>query len=336
MPPFFSIIIPVYNVAPYLRECLDSVLAQTFTDWEAICVDDGSTDGSGAILDEYAAKDKRFNVIHQTNAGVGAARNAALDAAQGEYVWFVDGDDAAHPGALAFLKAQFDRFEDADVLFYRGSVRSPAAPAVWPSLDECKMQFVRGINSVSYDYAHTGIGWTAFRKSVIGALRFEPLSMSEDTLFIEIALWKIGSAICGKAPLFWYRSRQDSATGSVSLKKTKEWLQVEHRMADHLDDNVDRWRIDDMQEFFAKRRNEIWFTYTNMMFRLPLLEMRQCINLWVTLQQRRQKLYRETFYRRIVVATIQLIPSAFLLKLLVWDLMLVRCKASSIVHKIYR
>lgn len=77
----FSIIIPVYNVAPYLRECLDSVLAQICTDWEweAICVDDGSTDGSGAILDEYAARDGRFKVIHQTNAGVSAARNAALN-----------------------------------------------------------------------------------------------------------------------------------------------------------------------------------------------------------------------------------------------------------------
>ena len=72
MKPFFSVIIPVYNVAPYLRECLDSVLKQTFTDWEAICVDDGSTDESGAILDEYAAKDKRFRVIHQANAGVSA------------------------------------------------------------------------------------------------------------------------------------------------------------------------------------------------------------------------------------------------------------------------
>ena len=65
MNPVFSIIIPVYNVAPYLRECLDSVLAQTFADWEAICVDDGSTDGSGAILDEYAAKDARFRIVHQ-------------------------------------------------------------------------------------------------------------------------------------------------------------------------------------------------------------------------------------------------------------------------------
>ena len=91
--PFFSIIIPVYNVAPYLRECLDSVIAQTFTDWEAICVDDGSTDGSGAILDEYAAKDKRFRVIHQKNAGVSVARNAAIELMHGDWFLFVDADD---------------------------------------------------------------------------------------------------------------------------------------------------------------------------------------------------------------------------------------------------
>lgn len=93
MNPKFSIIIPVYNVAPYIRECLDSVLAQTYTDWEAICVDDGSTDGSGVILDEYAKRDLRFRIIHQTNAGVGAARNSAIEVAQGEYLLYLDGDD---------------------------------------------------------------------------------------------------------------------------------------------------------------------------------------------------------------------------------------------------
>lgn len=101
--PKFSIIIPVYNVAPYLRECLDSVLAQTYTDWEAICVDDGSTDGSGAILDEYALKDNRFKVLHQKNQGVSAARNVALDAASGEYLVFVDSDDFMDDDYLEYL-----------------------------------------------------------------------------------------------------------------------------------------------------------------------------------------------------------------------------------------
>ena len=76
-----------------MRECLDSVLAQTFTDWEAICVDDGATDGSGAILDEYFAKDNRFRVMHQQNSGVGVARNNGLDIAKGNWILFLDADD---------------------------------------------------------------------------------------------------------------------------------------------------------------------------------------------------------------------------------------------------
>ena len=89
----FSIIVPVYNVAPYLRECLDSVLAQTFTDWECLCVDDGSADESGSILDEYAQRDSRFLVFPKKNGGVSAARNLALDNAKGEWICFLDGDD---------------------------------------------------------------------------------------------------------------------------------------------------------------------------------------------------------------------------------------------------
>lgn len=93
MSPTISIIMPVYNVEKYLRECLDSVQGQTFTDWECICVDDGSTDSSSAILDEYAAKDQRFHVFKQQNKGSGPARNLALDNSSGECVCFVDPDD---------------------------------------------------------------------------------------------------------------------------------------------------------------------------------------------------------------------------------------------------
>jgi len=98
-----SVIIPVYNVEEYLRECVDSVLAQTYTDWEAILVDDGSTDSSGAICDEYAAKDERIRVIHQANQGLSGARNTALDAMKGDYVTFLDSDDYILPGALEHL-----------------------------------------------------------------------------------------------------------------------------------------------------------------------------------------------------------------------------------------
>jgi len=88
-----SIIVPVYNVEPYLRKCLESIKAQTFTDFEAILIDDGSTDQSGTICDEYASDDIRFIVIHQNNSGASAARNKGLDIAKGEYIAFIDSDD---------------------------------------------------------------------------------------------------------------------------------------------------------------------------------------------------------------------------------------------------
>ena len=88
-----SVIIPIFNVERYLRECLDSVLAQTLRDIEIICVDDGSTDGSGRLLDGYAARDSRVKIIHQSNAGAGPARNAGMTAATGEFIAFMDPDD---------------------------------------------------------------------------------------------------------------------------------------------------------------------------------------------------------------------------------------------------
>lgn len=93
MTPLISVIIPVYNVEQYLRRCLDSVVAQTYQNLEIICVDDGSVDHSGKICDQYAARDARIKVIHQENQGLSAARNRGLDAAEGEYIAFVDSDD---------------------------------------------------------------------------------------------------------------------------------------------------------------------------------------------------------------------------------------------------
>ena len=95
-----DIIIPVYNVEPYLQRCLNSVLKQTYKHWRAICIDDGSTDGCPAILDEYAAKDSRFMVVHQANGGLSHARNEGMALADAEYVMFVDSDDFIHPQTL--------------------------------------------------------------------------------------------------------------------------------------------------------------------------------------------------------------------------------------------
>ncbi len=98
--PTISIIIPVYNVEKYLRRCLDSVLNQTFSDWEAICVNDGSPDNSAKILEEYAARDERFKIITKENGGLSDARNAGMKVAEGDFILFLDSDDFIHPQTM--------------------------------------------------------------------------------------------------------------------------------------------------------------------------------------------------------------------------------------------
>lgn len=98
-----SVIVPIYNVEPYLSRCVDSILAQTCQDYELILVDDGSPDGCGAICDQYALRDSRIKVIHKANGGLSDARNAGLEIAQGEYIAFIDSDDWVTPDYLAKL-----------------------------------------------------------------------------------------------------------------------------------------------------------------------------------------------------------------------------------------
>ena len=112
---FISIIVPVYNVEKYLRECLDTISQLKAFFWEAILVDDGSTDTSGKICDEYATQDSRYRVIHQKNAGVSVARNAGLDAAKGDWIWFVDSDDSINPD---FEISNPEVFDDADYVLF--------------------------------------------------------------------------------------------------------------------------------------------------------------------------------------------------------------------------
>ncbi|MDW3024300.1 MAG: glycosyltransferase [Alphaproteobacteria bacterium] len=98
--PAISVIIPIYNVEKYLRRCLDSVKNQTFQDWEAICVNDGSPDNSAAILEEYAAMDARFKIVNKENGGLSDARNAGMAVASGDYILYLDSDDFIHPQTM--------------------------------------------------------------------------------------------------------------------------------------------------------------------------------------------------------------------------------------------
>ena len=113
--PLVSVIVPTYNIERYIKKCLESLMAQTLQSMEFICVDDGSTDSSGNILDEYAAKDKRIKVIHRQNGGLSAARNSGLSVAQGKYIGFVDGDDWVSPEMFEELAKALTEHPQSDV-----------------------------------------------------------------------------------------------------------------------------------------------------------------------------------------------------------------------------
>lgn len=114
-----SIIIPVYNIVSIVEYAINSVLQQTYQDWEAILVDDGSTDGSGDICDRYTETDTRIKVIHKTNGGLSSARNEGVKIAQGDYVLFLDGDDYLHPDALTLLSACVSEHPELDFIQFR-------------------------------------------------------------------------------------------------------------------------------------------------------------------------------------------------------------------------
>ena len=217
MTPFFSIIIPVYNVAPYLRECLDSVLAQTLTDWEAICVDDGSTDGSGAILDEYAAKDKRFRVIHQKNAGVSAARNKALDEALGDWICFLDGDDVWNERLLCIFASGINEYP-RDICFrmcssqFYGDADRPKF-----NVQGCSFKKIDISKTISMpDFYSYYFYCYLYKRELFDGVRFPHYIRGEDRCVLNrLQLQNIDAIVATGAVLYGYRRRVGSAMNSL-------------------------------------------------------------------------------------------------------------------------
>ena len=250
--PKFSIIIPVYNVAPYLRECLDSVLAQTFADWEAICVDDGSTDGSGAILDEYAVRDGRFRVIHQANAGVSAARNAALDAAKGEWFLFLDGDDMFRPDALEHFSQVIggNRCDAILVQPYCESLSRDEVVKTEPF--EVIQQMQNGVHLMTGEISANGyVMGRVYKTKVFGTLRFQVgVGMSEDVLFWSKAIGVPAEWVAVKGSYYFYRQREGSACRQYDFKHYAQIINVNLQVLRQLMDNE---RTGDAAKWYWRR-----------------------------------------------------------------------------------
>jgi len=218
-----SIVIPVYNVEKYLRNCLDSVRAQKFTDFEVILVDDGSKDASPEICDEYAKKDGRFRVIHKTNEGVSHARNTGIKEAAGDYVYFLDSDDCMHPLLLWTVVGLAEKYQaplvqidvekvNEDFSDYEKEVESDFkiynfdTVDAFYNLDKDDQNVAEDIRLV------TLVVWSKlYRRDLIEKVAFpEAFKLHEDQMVVHHYIAEAGGFLFCRAPLYFYRSRPGS------------------------------------------------------------------------------------------------------------------------------
>lgn len=214
-----TIIIPVYNAEDYLSRCLDSILDQDMTSYEVILVDDGSTDSSSLICDRYSATDPRFRTIHKPNGGVSSARNAGLNLAKGEYVMFVDSDDALAPGALNAMMASLGG-EDLVVggfIEYIGDIphRNVAPDAVVSYSEENLTDFFEA--NVRRNCEMLDAPWAKmYRRKALADLRFnETLSYAEDKLFVFEFLTSCKSILTCSQTVYNYYLRPGSLGSDI-------------------------------------------------------------------------------------------------------------------------
>lgn len=210
--PCISVIVPIYNIAPYLPQCLSSLLAQTYRDFELLLIDDGSTDGSGKLCDTYSS-DSHVRVIHKPNGGLSSARNAGLDAALGEYILFVDGDDYLAPDALQSLMSVAEKYDGFDFIQFHyaetdGSWQSDAPQNANPRVCTDAREMFR------YLYDHGGVAASSCTKLYSAALfrdlRFKEGISNEDEQMINILLPKCHKVIYTDLVLYGYVMRGGS------------------------------------------------------------------------------------------------------------------------------
>ena len=218
--PTVSIIIPVYNVEKYLPSLLDSILSQTYEDYEVILIDDGSSDSSGRICDTYTSKDQRIRSIHKDNGGVSSARNIGIEEAHGEYVYFCDADDELFPQTLQILVKYMEQGHKFVMAGYE--VVDGATSEQSPAFDPKIITPSEGLVSLfdSPDNRYNGYLWTKlFRTDIIkeNQILFQPeIHYNEDRLFIfEYLTHMNGTVAYISTPIYRYFKRQESAMSSI-------------------------------------------------------------------------------------------------------------------------
>lgn len=234
-----SIIVPVYQVENYIRQCVDSILAQTFTDFELLLVDDGSKDKSGQICDEYALMDQRVKVIHKENGGAADTRNIGLNQAVGNYIMFVDSDDYIKPTMLECLYKTISN-EDADIVacnylyFFENNRELDFFTQIGSEILPGAEIFYNRKNERNYGF------WTVvwnklYKKEIFGKVRFRCGKYYEDEFFANDLYQMDIKVVTIPECLYYYRQHGNSTMRKKSIVKNFDLMEAyQERIAVYL------------------------------------------------------------------------------------------------------
>lgn len=276
-----SVITPVYDVEKYLNICIKCVMKQTFQDFELILINDGSTDNSGKICDEYALTDKRVKVIHQSNSGQSVARNCALSIAQGEYIAFVDSDDYIHPRMFEKLienaektnatvsiggyKNVFDHYDKEEL------IRSDVQTKLWSGKEFLTHCLINGVDKKPW------VLWDKiFHRSCFENIRMPEGRIYEDNAIVYKILYEADKIVDCNAPFYYYFQNPDSTVNQKFQRKHLDWLLVPQEMI----------------KYFTKKQDDILLDKANKMYLYALEDMYRKVHMElndIDLEQRIKK-----------------------------------------------
>ncbi len=312
--PLVSIVVPIYNVQDYLKECLDSLAVQTYSNIEVFLIDDGSKDGSTEIAQNFAKKDPRFTYIRQENQGLSAARNTGLDQAKGDYIAVVDSDDWVEPDYIeAMLKEAQAKDADVVVCGIRKENDNPSDITMGTqSMSKTKAMLLLG-NIFPPEYLLMIVAWNKlYKKSVFDNVRYAVGKIHEDEYAIHRIIDASDMVCTVDKPLYHYRIRSDSIMGAK--------CQADMRHFDILDAHLDRIKCCEKQlygEFLhlivysmfeellllILRYDKNDYKHYHLTNRFRKLLIAECINNYKYLDRHQKKVYMmviisPTWYRR--------------------------------------